>query len=234
MYRQISELAAELGLLKETHLSESIGEVENAKGKYGRSPVEIMADTGFLEGGAILAHCVHLSDSDAEQIRRSGSTIVTNPASNAKLGNGIAPVAKYLGMGINVCIGTDGVSSNNTLNMFREMALLSLMQKGASADCTVLSADQVIAMATVNAAKALGLEGRLGVIAEGAEADLIFLDLNASSLFPNNNVVSSLCYSANGSEVVSVMAGGKLRELLTIDRERVYSEVRRIQKKYFS
>ncbi|HOR22585.1 MAG TPA: amidohydrolase family protein, partial [Ruminococcus sp.] len=222
----------------ETHLSESIGEVENAKAQYGRSPVQIMADSGFLDGGAILAHCVHLSDEDAELIRSSGSTIVTDPASNAKLGNGIAPVAKYLDMGINLCIGTDGVSSNNTLNMFREMALLSLMQKGANSDCTVLSADQVIAMATVNAAKALGMEGRLGTISEGAEADLIFLDLNASSLFPNNNVVSSLCYSANGSEVVSVMAGGKLlmknRELLTIDRERVYSEVRRIQKKYFS
>lgn len=238
MYRQVAELAAEKGMLKETHLSESIGEVENARAQYGRSPVQVMADSGFLDGGAVLAHCVHLSDEDAELIRSSGSTIVTNPASNAKLGNGIAPVAKYLDMGINICIGTDGASSNNTLNMFREMALLSLMQKGAQSDCTVLSADQVIAMATLNAAKALKMEGKIGTISEGAAADLIFLDLDSASLFPNNNAVSSLCYSANGSEVVSVMAGGKLlmknRELLTIDRERVYSEIRRIQKKYFS
>lgn len=237
MYRQVAELADEKGMLKETHLSESVGEVENAKAQYGRSPVQVMADSGFLDGGAVLAHCVHLSDEDAALIRDSGSTIVTNPASNAKLGNGIAPVAKYLDMGINICIGTDGVSSNNTLNMFREMALLSLMQKGAQSDCTVLSADQVIAMATLNAAKALKMVGKIGTISEGAAADLIFLDLNAASLFPNNNVVSSLCYSANGSEVVSVMAGGKLlmknRQLLTIDRERVYSEIRRIQKKYF-
>ena len=238
MYRQVAELAAEKGMLKETHLSESIGEVENAMAQYGRSPVQVMADSGFLDGGAVLAHCVHLSDEDTELIRSSGSTIVTNPASNAKLGNGIAPVAKYLDMGINICIGTDGASSNNTLNMFREMALLSLMQKGAQSDCTVLSADQVIAMATLNAAKALKMEGKIGTISEGAAADLIFLDLDSASLFPNNNAVSSLCYSTNGSEVVSVMAGGKLlmkdRELLTIDRERVYSEIRRIQKKYFS
>ena len=141
-----------------------------------------------------------------------------------------------LDQGINLCIGTDGTASNNTLNMFREMGLLSLIHKGLNRDSTTLPAVSVIRAATRSAAKALGMEGELGVIAEGAAADLIFLDLGAVSLFPANNIISSLCYSANGSEVASVMINGsfvmKDRELLTIDTERVYFEVQKAVEKY--
>lgn len=234
-YSQVAELAKKEGLLIQTHLSESVFEVESCYEKNGISPVELLDRAGFLEN-AVLAHCVQVSDKDIDLIRRRNATVVTNPASNAKLGNGIAPIKAMREKGVNLCIGTDGCSSNNTLNMFREMTLLSLMHKGVERDCTFLSANEVLTMATVNAAKALRMEGRLGIIAEGACADLIFLDLNATSLFPNNDVITALCYSANGSEVASVMVNGKMlmkdRELLTIDRERVYSEVRRIAKKY--
>ena len=233
---QVAELAAKEGLLKQTHLSEGVKEVEDCYAQFGISPVELIDRAGFLDDKCILAHCVQMSEKDIELIKRRGATVVTNPASNAKLGNGIAPIKAFRESGINICIGTDGTSSNNTLNMFREMSLLSLMHKGVNRDSTFLSANDVLAMSTVNAAKALGMEGRLGIISEGACADLIFIDLTASSLFPNNDLITALCYSANGSEVASVMVNGKMlmkdRELLTIDRSRVLSEVSRLVRKY--
>ena len=138
--------------------------------------------------------------------------------------------------GINIAIGTDGCASNNTLNMFREMGLLSLIHKGIAKDSTALPSEYVVKAATLNAAKALHMEDKLGVIKEGALADIIFLDLLTPSMFPANNIVSSLCYSANGSEVNSVMINGdfvmKDRILLTIDTERMYNEVEKIVEKY--
>ena len=220
-YEQVSEEAEKRGLLKQTHLSESRTELSDCLKQYGKSPVEIMAETGFLEGGAILAHCVQMQGRDIALIKGSGSTVVTNPASNAKLGNGFAPVTGFVKAGVNLCLGTDGPASNNTQNMFREMSLLSLIHKGITEDPTALSAQEVLAAVTVNAAKALKMEGKLGIIKEGALADLIFIDLLSPSLFPQNNIVSSLCYSASGSEVSDVIINGKFvmkdRKLLTID-----------------
>ena len=179
---------------------------------------------------------MQLSDEDIDILRSSGAHVITNPASNAKLGNGFAPVLAMKERGINLCIGTDGPASNNTLNMFREMGMLSLIHKGISRSPVALPADFVIRAATENAARALHEEGRLGVIKEGARADLAFIDLDAVSLFPNNNIVSSLCYSANGSEVCDVMIDGKFvmqgRQLLTIDKERVYYEVNKLVKEH--
>ena len=228
-YEQVAKEAERRGMLKQTHLSESVTELTDCLKNYGKTPVEIMRDTGFLEGGAILAHCVQMQGDDIAIIKASGSTVVTNPASNAKLGNGFAPVADFVDAGVNLCLGTDGTASNNTLNMFREMGLLSLIHKGLAKDPTAMSAQEVLAAVTVNAAKALGMEGRLGVIREGALADLIFIDLKAPSLFPNNNIISSLCYSMNGSEVTDVMVNGSFtmrgNELLTIDLEHVYANI---------
>ena len=229
LLKEVAEQSRELGLLKQTHLSESITEVENCLKEHGKTPVEYLADLGFLDEQTILAHCVQMQGDDLDIIRNSGATIVTNPASNAKLGNGFAQAAEMVEKGINLCIGTDGAASNNTLNMFREMTLLSLIQKGIHHDPVSLPAETVVRAATVNAAKALGMKDRLGVIKEGAAADLIFLDLDTPSMFPANNILSSLCYSAGGSEVSTVMIDGKLvmrnRELLTIDMEKVYYEV---------
>ena len=231
LLRQVNEKSRELSMLKQIHLSESAAEVRNCQNQYGKTPVQLLDDLGFLDEKTILAHCVHMQGDDLDRIRKSRASIVTNPASNAKLGNGFAPVGQMLAKGINVCIGTDGAASNNTLNLFREMGLLTLIHKGIAADPTALPARDVLRMATVNAAVALGEEGRLGVIREGACADLIFVDLNSPSLFPNNNIMSSLCYCAGGSEVDSVMVDGKFlmrkRELLTIDAEKVYANVRK-------
>lgn len=236
LLRQINEEAYKLGMLKQIHLSESTFEVETAIQKYGKTPVEFLSDIGFLDSKTILAHCVKLSKRDIELINENKASVVTNPASNAKLGNGIAPVVSMINQGVNVCLGTDSVASNNTLNMFREMGLLSLLHKAIQDSPTTLSSTTVLRTATVNSAKALGFDRKLGSIVEGAYADLIFVDLTSPSLFPNNNIISSLCYSANGTEVSSVMVNGRFvmrnGEFTTIDVNRVYYEIEHIVKKY--
>ena len=229
---QVAEEARKHHMLKQTHLSESVTEVEECLKQHGKTPVRYLQDIGFLDSETILAHCVQMQGDDLDIIRASGASIVTNVASNAKLGNGIAPVPAMQAKGINVCIGTDGTASNNTLNMLREMNLLSLIHKGAGRDCMDMPSDYIVRAATYNASAALH-DQQIGNITEGACADIIFVDLDAPSLFPNNNIISSLCYSANGSEVDSVMIDGRFvmrkGELLTIDKERVYHEV----EKYF-
>ena len=232
LYEQVAEEARQRNLLVQTHVSETVGEVENCLKEHGKTPVELLRDLNFLGNNAVLAHCVHPRGDDMAILKETGSTIVTNPASNAKLGNGFAPITELRNAGINICLGTDGTASNNTLNMFREMGLLTMIHKGIQCDPTAMESSFVIETATTNAAKALGMEGKLGVVKEGAKADLIFIDLNETSMFPNNNMVSALAYSANGSEVKDVMINGKFvmkdREMLTIDREKVLFEMRRI------
>lgn len=234
LLRQVAEAAAEQKMLKQIHLSESQTELNDCLKNHGKTPVQYLNDIGFLDGSTILAHCVQMQGDDLDIIRDSGAAVVTNVASNAKLGNGIAPLSQMLEKEIHVCVGTDGAASNNTLNMFREMGLLSLMHKAYTRDCLAVPSDYIVKAATYNAGRALH-NPEIGVIREGSAADLIFLDLDAPSLYPNNNIVSSLCYSANGSEVDSVMINGKFvmrgRELLTIDKERVYYEVGKIVEK---
>lgn len=236
LYRQVAEEAEKHGLLKQTHLSEGIAEVESVLEKYKKTPVKWLDDIGFLNERTLLAHCVQMRDDDIEILRNSRASVVTNPISNAKLGNGFAPAEDMKNAGINLCLGTDGTSSNNALNMFREMGFLSLIHKGIKKDSTAMCASDVIDAATINGAKALAMDEKLGVIKAGAKADIIFIDLKSPSLFPNNNIVSSLCYSANGSEVTDVMVDGcfvmKNRELTTIDYDRVCYEVQKIAEKY--
>ena len=233
---QINEEAYKHNMLKHIHLSESDKELADSLAQYKRTPVEYLSDIGFLDNKTIAAHCVKFNESDMDIIADKKVNVATNPSSNAKLGNGIAPIVPMLDKGINVCLGTDSAASNNTLNMFREMGIFSLLHKAYTGSSTVLSANEVLKSATLNSAKALNSEKKFGIIKRGALADLIFINLNSPSLFPNNDVISSLCYSANGSEVESVMINGKFvmknSVITSIDCERVYYEVKRIAEKY--
>jgi len=231
---QVAELAASLGVPKQIHLAESDFEHAECVKQHGVSPVEYLSSLGFLDDKTILAHCVKVSDKDINLLAESGAHVVTNPASNAKLGNGFAPVPKMLARGVNVCLGTDGAASNNTQNLFHEMTFFSLLQKAVTASPLTASAQEVLRMVTLAPARALG--ENVGRIEEGALADLTFLDKSALSLFPANDPVASLVYSANGSEVDSVMIGGEFvmrkKEFTKIDREKVLYEADRIAKKY--
>ena len=236
MLSQVADEAEKRNMLKHIHMSESKKEVDDGLEKYGTTPVDFLESSGFLDEKTIAAHCVKLNSNDIDILRNRKVNVATNPSSNAKLCNGIAPVSEMLREGVNVCLGTDSAASNNTLNMFREMNIFSLIHKAKKEDATTLSATEVLKSVSINPAKALGMKDEIGIIREGSKADLIFVDLKANSLFPNNNVVSSLCYSANGSEVESVMVGGKFlmkgRQLTVIDEERVYFEIDKICRKY--
>ncbi len=227
--RCVAELAKEKGLGIHIHLAESVTEAENIKKQYGLSPIEYAEKAGCFEVPCIAAHCVQVSDRDIEILKKHGVSVVTNPASNMKLGNGFAPLQKLLDAGINVALGTDGAASNNALNMFREIGLLTLIHKGTGRTPVCVGAKEAITIATENGAAALGLKGVTGRIAEGMKADLALLDITEPSMMPHNDLVSSLAYSANGSETDTVIIDGEIvmegKQLKTIDLERVNYEI---------
>ncbi len=228
--RGVAEVAKREGMGIHIHIAESQNESDNMWEQHHCTPVEYVRDAGIFEMPTIAAHCIRVNESDRQILAENGVSVVTNPASNMKLGNGFAPVPELVAAGINVCLGTDGAASNNAQNMFREMSLLALIHKGTHDTPQCISADEVLDMATRNGAAALELP--TGSIEVGKKADLVLLDLDAPSLTPLNNAVAALSYSANSSEVDTVIIDGKVvmrgRELLTIDEERVRHEIARI------
>lgn len=214
------------------HLSESESECQQIREKYGCTPIELADRSGLFDGPAIAAHCVQITESDMDILKAKGVSVVTNPASNMKLGNGFAPVKAMLEKGINVCIGTDGAASNNSLNMFHEMSLLALIHKGVHRTPQCISAGETFRIATIHGARALGLETEIGSLEEGKKADIAILNLNTPSLTPRNNLLAGLSYSANGSEVETVIIDGRItmedRRVLTLDEELVYSKINQI------
>jgi 5-methylthioadenosine/S-adenosylhomocysteine deaminase len=233
--RRASELAADLGTGIHIHLLETIKERNDSFEIYKKSPVEICAETGIFDVPVIGAHLVHVSDDDIALLKRYGVSAVHNPTSNLKLGSGISPVGKMLDAGVNVALGTDGAASNNNLNMFEEMHLSALIHKGAGYDPELVTAKQAFRMATANGALAAGFGDDSGVIRPGMKADLILLDMDKPHLCPINDPYSAVVYSAQASDVDTVIVDGRIlmenRELKTIDEERVKHEVRKISQK---
>ena len=214
------------------HLSESESEISQIQEKYGCTPIALAEKCGIFDVPAIAAHCVQVTDEDIAILKRKNVSVMTNPASNMKLGNGFAPIAKMLDAGINVCLGTDGAASNNCLNLFHELSLLTLIHKGTGKTPQCVSAKEGFRIATINGAKALGLEKEIGSIEVGKKADLAILDLNTPSLTPRNNLIAGLSYSANGSEVDTVIINGQItmenRKILTVDEKLVYGKIQDI------
>ncbi len=231
--RMVADTAKEKGLGIHIHLAESAAESENMRKDHQCTPIEYALQAGVFDVPTIAAHCVRVTPEDMSILAEHGVSVVTNPASNMKLGNGFAPVPELLEAGVNVCLGTDGAASNNAQNMFREMGLLSLIHKGTHATPQCVGAADVLRAATVSGAKALGLN--TGSIEEGKKADLAILRLDRPSMNPRNNLIAALCYSANGSETDTVIIDGKIvmqdYELKTIDEERVYAELRNMSER---
>jgi 5-methylthioadenosine/S-adenosylhomocysteine deaminase len=169
--------------------------------------------------------------------KKRGLSAVTNPGSNTKLASGIAPVKRFLDEGINVAIGTDGPSSNNCLDMFREMFLVTGLAKLREKDAQVVTGSDVLKMATVNGAKAMGLDD-CDVLAEGKEADLIMLDLNQPNMQPINDIANNIVYSGSKQNVVLTMIHGEIRYEngsfnIGIEPEEIYRRAAEIQKRLF-
>jgi 5-methylthioadenosine/S-adenosylhomocysteine deaminase len=220
------------GLLFQVHAAETRWENEHVRSAYGTSPVGLLAHAGVLDERALLAHCVWVDADDIDLVAGHAAKVSHNPESNMKLASGVAPVAKMLEAGITVGIGTDGCASNNDLDLFQAMDTTAKLHKVVNLDPTVLAAERVVRMATLDGARALGLEGEIGSIEPGKQADLILVDTRTPHLTPIYHPASAVVYSAKGSDVRTVMVAGRLlvheRSLVAIDVEEVMDQAARI------
>ncbi len=192
-----------------THLAETVKEVEGCVERYGMTPAVFLDQLGMFEYGGGGYHCVHMSDEDMNVFKKHSLHVVTNPASNLKLASGMAPVAEYVRRGIPVAIGTDGPASNNCLDMFREMFLVSGLSKIREKDAASLDAAEVLRMATVGGADAMGLS-QADVLAQGKLADMILIDMRQPNMQPVHNQVKNLVYSGSKSNIAMTMVGGRI------------------------
>ncbi len=192
------------------HMQETKKETDECVERYGMTPTEFFDSLGLFDYGGGGYHYVWPTDNDMEIIKKRGLYVVTNPGSNTKLASGIAPIAKYLEKGIPVAIGTDGPASNNCLDMFREMFLTTGLAKLKDMDASSVDAMEVLKMATVNGAHAMGLND-CDYLAEGKLADIILLDLLQPNMQPINNIQKNIVYSGSKSNVIMTMVGGIIR-----------------------
>lgn len=235
--RYYSELFNEKNGNLHIHLSETVKEHEACIAKYGKTPTEWFDSLGAFDSSAFAAHCVALSENDMDILKARGVSIVHNPTSNMKLGSGFAPVEKFLLKGINVAIGTDGTASNNNLDMLEEMHLASVIHNGFMTDATVMNAEKVIKMATVNGAK-LQRREKCGNLEAGFKADFVVLSCDAPNMFPCLDEAALVVYSAGRSDVYMTVVDGKTiyekGEFLTIDKEKVYFNVRKTVERLYN
>ena len=209
MIRQIAALAEKYKAPVFTHLAETKHEVDECIKRYGKSPVAVLCEEGIFRYGGAGYHLVHTSEEDRKLLKEHHISVVTNPASNLKLASGIAPIADYLKDGIPVAIGTDGPASNNCLDMFREMFLVTALGKHKENDAAAIPADAVLKMALSNGADVMGLPDA-DCLREGKYADLMLFDLKQPNMQPVNNIVKNIVYSGSKSNVLMTMVGGKI------------------------
>jgi 5-methylthioadenosine/S-adenosylhomocysteine deaminase len=210
-FEKVLTYAEQLGLGIHTHLHETRDEISQSESNYGVRPIKRIADLGLLGPGFVAAHCVHLLPHEIDMLAEYGCHIAHCPASNLKLGSGIAPVSSLLNNNVNVCIGTDGAASNNRLDMFSEMRLAALLAKGVDEDASILPAFQALKMVTINAARAIGLDNKIGSIEIGKQADLVAVKLSDFSISPCYDPVSHLVYSCGREHVTHTWVAGELR-----------------------
>ena len=221
----INTLSAQINIGLHTHLNETKTEIADSEQNYGMRPVARLAKLGLLGATTTFAHCVHLNDIEIQLLAEHGCSIAHCPSSNLKLASGIAPIADYTKQGINIGLGTDGAASNNRLDMFTEMRLAALLAKGQSGDATVISAHQALEMATINGAKALGLDDKIGSIEVGKLADLTAVRLSDSNMQPCFDPASHLVYVAEREQVSHVWVSGDLKYHKPNSSDGVYSHV---------
>lgn len=213
------------------HVSETEDEVAQMKTRYNRTPVAHLADIGVLSPRLVACHCVVLSDQDIELLKAHDVKVSHNPESNMKLASGIAPVPELINAGVCVGLGTDGCTSNNNLDMFAEMDTAAKIHKVSRMDPTVMDVRTVVRMATIEAAKVLGLGGVTGSLEKGKKADLIVIDTRKPHLTPMYNVYSHLVYAVGGSDVTASVIDGRVvmedRRPAGLDLEKIMAEVNR-------
>lgn len=214
------------------HNAETRMEVEECVQRYGKTPTQLMDELGMFDYGGGGYHCIYFEDRDFEIFRERGLTAVTNPASNLKLASGIAPISRFLKEGISVAIGTDGAGSNNCLDMFREMFLVTGLAKYRDQDAASVDAIEVLKMATVNGALAMGLTD-CDTLSAGKYADMIMIDLHQPNMQPMNNIAKNIVYSGSKQNVKMTMINGKIlyedgKFMIGEEPEALYEKANRI------
>ena len=231
----INTYSEELSINIHTHLHETQWEIEDSIEKYGITPVQRLNNLGIIGPSLMAVHCVHLNDQDMATLAKNKVSIVHNPSSNMKLGSGIADIAKMLKQNLNISLGTDSSASNNRLDIMEEMRLAALLIKGSTKSPESFSANEAIKMATINGAKALGLESIIGSIEKNKKADLVAIDLNSIENQPIYNPLTTFVYSSSRSDVSYVWIDGEIKlkdkKLVKIDEERIIQLAKKWQRK---
>jgi 5-methylthioadenosine/S-adenosylhomocysteine deaminase len=211
------------------HVAETMLEFKDCLERYGLSPVAYLDSLGVLDKNVIIAHGVHLTKDDIEALANKGVSVAHNPECNMKLSSGVAPVPELLTAGVKVGLGTDGVASNNDMDMFHEMNTAALLHKLSRKDPTVMNARSVLEMATIGGARVLGMEKQIGSLETGKKADMILLDMMQPHAHPLYNIYSLIVYSLKGSDVETVIVDGKVvmkdRKFANLDIDGLYSKV---------
>ena len=225
---KLSDLAHKYKQPMYTHNSETKNEFDECMGRYGVSPTVFLDSLGLFDFGGGGYHCVYLTDEDIEIFKKHDMSVVSNPGSNTKLASGVAPIQKFLDNGLNVALGTDGPSSNNCLDMFREMFLVTGLAKLRENNASAVDALNVLKMATKNGAKAMLLND-CDVLAEGKQADMIMIDLCKPNMQPLNDIARNIVFSGSKQNVKMTMVAGKIlyedgKYNIGIDEETVYKE----------
>ena len=226
-----AEFAKSNDLLMHVHVSETLKEhIECKERNGGLTPVQVLDKYHVFDTRATAAHCVFVEKSDMDILRERDAVIAHNPISNLKLGSGIAPLCDMISNGVRVGIGTDGVCSNNSHDMFEEIKTAVLLQKGTTHNPAIISSRKGVELATINGAYAQGRENESGMIKVGMDADIIMIDLNKPNLYPVHDIYSTIVYSMRGLDVVMNMVKGKIlyykNEFKTIDIEKMMYEIK--------
>ena len=225
------------GVLFQIHAAETKDEYAFVQTKHYTTPVKYLDKIGIIDQNTLLVHAVWLDDDDIEIIAKRGASVSHNPGSNMKLASGIAPVPELLKAGVTVGLGTDGCASNNNLDLFSEMNTTAKLHKVNAMNPTLMDAVTVLKMATINGAKALGLDDIIGSLEIGKKADVIVIDTRKPHLVPIYNPISHMVYAAQGSDVQDVIVNGRLlvkdRKLLTINIEDIIEKVIKLSKNIY-
>lgn len=210
LLEKIAEVSEKYMLPVHMHVSETVDEIKFAREKFGKTVVEYLDEIGILNERMIAAHCIHLNEYEIRILGDRRVNCVHCPSSNLKLADGIMPVSRLLKANVNVCLGTDGAASANSLNLFNEMRNTILLQRGINLNPTFPNAREALLMATRNGAKALGLEETVGSIEVGKKADIVLLDGRSPRLVPEHNLISNIVYSCTPADVLYTIVNGKV------------------------
>ena len=230
--KEVATLANELKAPVYLHIGETKNEVQGCIDRYGMRPIELMESVGMFNYGGGGFHCNYFDDNEIAICKKRGVHIITCPGSNLKLASGIAPLVKYQKAGLNIAIGTDGAASNNSLDMFKEMYLVSTLQKVVNSDPSVMDGFDVLKMATVNSAYAMGLNN-VDILAKGKYADIIMIDLKNPAMQPINNIGKNIVYAGSKDIVKMTMINGKILYMnheffINEDVNEIYKKVQEI------